>query len=43
MPSTPDSRSATVRKWVETHHIEYIPASARHGKAWHQLPFWWGC
>ncbi|MCW2935807.1 MAG: permease for cytosine/purines uracil thiamine allantoin [Actinomycetia bacterium] len=43
MPSTTDARSATMRKWVETHHIEFIPASARHGKAWHQLPFWWGC
>jgi NCS1 family nucleobase:cation symporter-1 len=31
-----------MRKWVETHHIEFIPASARHGKAWHQLGFWWG-
>jgi NCS1 family nucleobase:cation symporter-1 len=31
-----------MRKWAETHHIEYIPASARHGKPWHQLAFWWG-
>jgi NCS1 family nucleobase:cation symporter-1 len=31
-----------MRRWVETHHIEYIPASARHGTAWHQLGFWFG-
>jgi nucleobase:cation symporter-1, NCS1 family len=43
MPRSTDSRSATMRKWVETHHIEFIPPAARHGRAWHQLPFWWGC
>ncbi len=42
MPSTTARPTASMRKWVETHHIEFIPASARHGKAWHQLGFWWG-
>src|SRR3984957_1895656 len=31
-----------LRRWVETHHIDMIPAGARHGKPWHQLAFWWG-
>jgi NCS1 family nucleobase:cation symporter-1 len=35
-------RSASIRAWAETRHIEFIPAAARHGKPWHQLAFWWG-
>jgi NCS1 family nucleobase:cation symporter-1 len=31
-----------LRRWVETHHIDHIPAGARHGRPWHQLAFWWG-
>jgi NCS1 family nucleobase:cation symporter-1 len=31
-----------LRRWVETHHIDRIPAGARHGKPWHQFAFWWG-
>jgi NCS1 family nucleobase:cation symporter-1 len=42
MTSTKTRPSAGMRRWAETHHIEFIPASARHGKAWHQLGFWWG-
>jgi len=42
MTSSATRPSPRLRKWVETHHIEYIPASARHGRAWHQLGFWWG-
>ena len=42
MPSSTARRSPSMRKWVETHHIEFVPASARHGRAWHQLGFWWG-
>jgi nucleobase:cation symporter-1, NCS1 family len=42
MTSSSARPSPSLRKWVETHHIEYIPASARHGRAWHQLGFWWG-
>jgi len=42
MPSSTARPSASMRTWVETHHIEFIPASARHGKPWHQLAFWWG-
>src|SRR5260370_18437176 len=29
-------------RYVETHHIDMIPAGARHGKPWQQLPFWAG-
>jgi NCS1 family nucleobase:cation symporter-1 len=40
------SRSAVpdeqVRRYVETHHIDMIPAAARHGKPWQQLLFWAG-
>ena len=31
-----------LRRYVETHHIDMIPAAARHGKPWHQFAFWWG-
>jgi NCS1 family nucleobase:cation symporter-1 len=31
-----------LRRYVETHHIDRIPAAARHGRPWHQLAFWWG-
>ena len=31
-----------LRRYVETHHIDMIPAGARHGKPWQQLPFWAG-
>ena len=31
-----------LRRYVETHHIDMIPAGARHGKPWHQFAFWWG-
>jgi NCS1 family nucleobase:cation symporter-1 len=34
--------SDQLRRYVETHHIDVIPAAARHGKPWHQLAFWWG-
>jgi NCS1 family nucleobase:cation symporter-1 len=40
------SRSAPpddqVRRYVETHHIDMIPAAARHGKPWQQVFFWAG-
>ena len=29
-----------LRRYVETHHIDMIPAAARHGKPWHQSAFW---
>jgi nucleobase:cation symporter-1, NCS1 family len=35
-------RSAQLRRYVETHHIDVIPAEARHGKPWQQFAFWWG-
>jgi len=38
-PSAPDDQ---VRRYVETHHIDHIPAAARHGKKWQQLFFWAG-
>ena len=31
-----------VRRYVETHHIDVIPAAARHGKPWQQIFFWAG-
>jgi NCS1 family nucleobase:cation symporter-1 len=31
-----------VLRYVETHHIDRIPAAARHGKPWQQLVFWFG-
>jgi len=31
-----------LRRYVETHHIDMIPAAARHGRPWHQFAFWWG-
>jgi NCS1 family nucleobase:cation symporter-1 len=34
--------SEQLRRYVETHHIDMIPAAARHGKPWHQFAFWWG-
>src|ERR1700735_1699449 len=37
--SAPDDQ---VRRYVETHHIDHIPAAARHGKKWQQLFFWAG-
>src|ERR1700683_1021286 len=30
------------RASMETHHIDMIPAGARHGKPWQQFAFWWG-
>ena len=31
-----------LRRYVETHHIDMIPAAARHGKPWQQAAFWAG-
>jgi nucleobase:cation symporter-1, NCS1 family len=31
-----------LRRYVETHHIDMIPETARHGTPWHQFAFWWG-
>jgi nucleobase:cation symporter-1, NCS1 family len=31
-----------LRRYVESHHIDMIPAGARHGKPWQQLVFWAG-
>lgn len=33
---------AQLRRYVETHHIDRIPAAARHGGCWQQFAFWWG-
>ena len=41
MPETTVA-SEPLRRYVETHHIDMIPAGARHGKPWHQFAFWWG-
>jgi NCS1 family nucleobase:cation symporter-1 len=40
--TAPAAHDAQLRRYVETHHIDRIPASARHGKPWHQFAFWWG-
>jgi nucleobase:cation symporter-1, NCS1 family len=34
--------SEQLRRYVESHHIDMIPAGARHGRSWHQFAFWWG-
>jgi nucleobase:cation symporter-1, NCS1 family len=31
-----------LRRYVEMHHIDMIPAGARHGKPWQQAAFWAG-
>ena len=36
------ARNEQLRKYVESHHIDHIPTSVRHGKPWHQFAFWWG-
>jgi nucleobase:cation symporter-1, NCS1 family len=38
----PESAADQLRRYVETHHIDMIPAAARHGRPWHQFAFWWG-
>ena len=40
--TTTAARHGQARRYVENRHIEYIPASARHGKPWHQFFFWAG-
>ena len=40
--TTAAARHGQARRYVENRHIEYIPASARHGKPWHQFFFWAG-
>src|SRR5215467_6373752 len=42
MTNTVVANNKELRRWVETHHIDRIPAGARHGKPWHQFAFWWG-
>ena len=36
------ARNDQLRATVETHHIDVIPAEARHGTPWQQFAFWWG-
>ncbi len=36
------AQDATLRRYIESHHIEMIPPAARHGRPWHQLVFWFG-
>ena len=36
------TRNERLRRYVESRHIEHIPAAARHGKPWHQFFFWFG-
>ncbi len=36
------AQNEQLRRYVENHHIDMIPAAARHGKPWHQFAFWWG-
>jgi purine-cytosine permease-like protein len=37
-----DTRGIALRRYVETHHIDQIPAGARHGGPLEQLIFWLG-
>ncbi|HVB43038.1 MAG TPA: cytosine permease [Streptosporangiaceae bacterium] len=41
MPESAVAREQ-LRRYVETRHIDMIPAAARHGRPWHQFAFWWG-
>jgi nucleobase:cation symporter-1, NCS1 family len=43
MARTSTAQAASLRRYLETHHIEMIPATARHGTPRSQLGFWWGC
>src|ERR1022692_3637531 len=36
------ARNEQLRRYVENHHIDMIPAGAPFGKPWHSLAFWWG-
>src|SRR5215472_5258629 len=36
------ARDAPPSRYVESRHIDHIPAAARHGKPWHQFAFWFG-
>lgn len=36
------TRNEQLRRYVETRHIDHIPANARHGKPWQQFVFWFG-
>ncbi|AZE80982.1 Cytosine/purine/uracil/thiamine/allantoin permease family protein [Pseudomonas synxantha] len=38
-PERPTAASSTTLK-VETRSIDYVPRHERHGKVWHQAPFW---
>ncbi len=40
--TTSPARNDQLRKYVESHHIDHIPTSVRHGKPWQQFAFWWG-
>jgi purine-cytosine permease-like protein len=40
--AAPAARNAESRQYVESRHIDHIPAGARHGKPWHQFAFWFG-
>ena len=40
--AAPAARNAESRQYVESRHIDHIPAEARHGKPWHQFAFWFG-
>jgi nucleobase:cation symporter-1, NCS1 family len=36
------AQNEQLRRYVEKHHIDMIPAGARHGKPWQQAAFWGG-
>ena len=36
------ARNEQLRRYVESHHIDHIPTTVRHGKPWQQFAFWWG-
>jgi NCS1 family nucleobase:cation symporter-1 len=37
-----DTAASELRRYVEQHHIHFIPPAARHGRPWHQFAFWAG-
>lgn len=40
MSNSPTVEPSTSRLKIETRSIDYVPKSERHGKVWHQGPFW---
>ncbi|MBE8594064.1 cytosine permease, partial [Pseudomonas sp. MAFF 301449] len=40
MPSDRSAAPPSRTLKIETRSIDYVPRNERHGKVWHQAPFW---